>query len=117
MSDEFKDEQVKALGLASAAKETSVELLKRFPEASVYGLLLNSDPNHPLSKVLSKHWSELHYLTGSQVILLAFQPPTSWSENLKDYWKKQLGGKFETTWKEWQTPLDAGVAFDYLDLF
>jgi hypothetical protein len=110
-------EQVKALTLALHEKQATLELLKRFPDVAVYGLLLNSDLRHPLVQVVKEHWSEIHHLTGSNIFLVAFQPPAEWSGSLENFWKQKLGDSFKKMWKDWQTPLDPGVAFDYLDLF
>ena len=97
-------------------QEATVALLERLPGAKVYGLLLNANPKHPIADAISAHWSEFHHASGPDVLLVAFQPPATWSEALKEHWKKQLGKDFEKTWKQWQS-VDSGAAYDYVDLF
>jgi hypothetical protein len=84
---------------------------------NVYGMLLLSDPNHPLSKAVSDHWNQLHKLTGDKFLLVAFQPPPKLSDSYKDYWKAALGDSFEKVWAEWQKEYDQGMPYDYLGLF
>ena len=112
-----EDEEERVITISESNPQDTLELIKRFPDVAVYGLLLTQDPKHPISQMLRDRWSRLHHLTGSRFLLVVFQPPSDWSENIKDFWKEQLGEDFEKTWQYWQKGLDSGIAYDYLDLF
>jgi len=92
-------------------------LFKKVDGVSVYGLLLTTDTKHPLSKVVSERWYELHNLTGPKFLLVAFHPPLEWLETYRDYWKKELGDDFENIWDRWNCSYEPGVAYRYLDFF
>lgn len=115
--EDYLVENERNLMLAKPEKLATLDLIKRFPDVAVYGLLLTHDPKHPLSQLVRERWTELHHLTGQKFLLVAFQPPDEWSDHLKNFWKKQLGDSYEQTWQDWQKGLDFGVAYDYLDLF
>lgn len=98
-------------------ERTTIKLLENFKDVSVYGFLLNPDPNHPLEQVIRERWMEMHYLTGEKIMIVATGAPVEYSENLKNYWKEKLGADFEKTWQVWQRKPDAGVAYQYLERF
>ncbi len=122
MSDQGQDqptaEYERIVMLPGRTKEATEELLRKLPDIKVFGLLLVSDPSHPINNVIRNRWSELHHLTGNNIALVAFQPPAQWAPSLEDYWREQLGSSFQQTWADWQSGrgLEAGVALDYLDL-
>ena len=115
--DELKPQRERIMFPAFREKQASLELMNRFPDVAVYGLLLTDNPDHPLSKLVEKRWSQLHHMTGSRIMLAAFQPPASWSGGLKEFWREKLGKDFKSVWKEWEKGVDAGLSFDYLELF
>ena len=69
------DEEERCIMLANPEKLATMEMIKRCPDAAVYGLLLTHDPKHPLSQLVRERWTELHHLTGPKFLLVAFQPP------------------------------------------
>ncbi|AKB24775.1 hypothetical protein MSMTP_1306 [Methanosarcina sp. MTP4] len=87
------------------------------PNINVYGLLLTRDFKHPLSKMVSERWYDLHNLTGSNFLLIAFNPPTEWRDDFKKYWTEKLGEEFEIFWEEWKSGFMPGGAVQYGDLF
>lgn len=97
--------------------QATLEQIKKFKDVTVYGFLLNPDPKHPLEKVLKERWAEIHHLTGEKVMIVATGAPAAYSDDLKEYWKAKLGDDFEKVWAEWKKAPDAGVAYDYLDIF
>ncbi|MGA3402502.1 MAG: hypothetical protein ABSC95_25100 [Acetobacteraceae bacterium] len=118
--DEFvQPEPEKSLALALRVKKATEALLASVPNVAVYGFLLSADPKHPLSKVVSERWSQLHHLTGDKILLVAFDPPKEWAAGIEDYWKQQLGASFKSVWRDWQQGrgVEPGVAYQYLDLF
>jgi len=115
--DQLESEE-RALLPAARQRDATEEILRSLPEVTVFGLLLVSDPNHPLVRVIRNRWSELHHLTGRTIALVAFQPPATWAPSLEDYWRQQLGSSFDRVWADWHSGrgLEPGAAFDYLDL-
>jgi hypothetical protein len=81
--------------------------------ADVYGLLLNVDTNHPIAQVTAKRWDQLHHLTGDSIVVVAFQPPKTFSQDFRDYWREKLGAReYEKAMKAWKKPVE-GRAYDY----
>jgi hypothetical protein len=58
--------------------------------AKVDGLLLIDNKNHPLTKLVRQRWDVLHHLTGQDFLLVISQPPATWSDAFRDYWKAKL---------------------------
>lgn len=110
-------EEEKDLAVALPGARTTLAQLRRFTGVTIYGFLLNPDPKHPLAQVMRERWSELHYLSGGKVMLVATEVPAQWTKSLEEYWKEKLGEDFEPTWQEWRKSPDAGIAFQYMDLF
>jgi len=114
---EYDSENERAVFIAMMETKATEEILNKVQGVAVYGLLLVTDPKHPLAEIVRDHFDELHHLTGEKFLLGVFQPPAQWSEGFKDYWRNQLGKDFESTWQSWQRGLEPGVAYDYTDLF
>jgi hypothetical protein len=116
--DQLEPEDERIILPAPRTKEAAEELLRALPDIKVFGLLLVSNPGHPINNVIRNRWSELHHLTGNSIALVAFQPPVQWAPSLEDFWREQLGSSFQQTWADWQSGrgLEGGVALDYLDL-
>jgi len=118
LADDFEEQENERslMGIMPTAQAT-LEQLKRFRDVTVYGFLLNPDPTRPLAQVMRERWTEIHHLTGERVMIVATEVPDKWSDNLKEYWKNKLGTDYGKVWQEWQRRPDAGVAFQYMDLF
>jgi hypothetical protein len=99
--------------------EQAKKALALLANVKVYGLLLSADPKSKLAEVVSTRWSELHHLSGDSFAVLAFDAPREWTPALEDYWRKQLGERFDEVWGKWKAGagLDAGMAFEWRDLF
>lgn len=99
--------------------EKSKELLRQLPQAKVFGLLLSADMKSSLAEVVRTRWSELHHLSGDEFVVVAFDAPKQWTPLIEEYWKNQLGDRFDEVWGNWQKGrgLEAGAAFEWRDLF
>ena len=95
------------------------ELLGQLSDVKVYGLLLSADSKGALAEVVRTRWSELHHLSGDEFAVVAFDTPKEWNSSLEEYWKGQLGDRFNEVWGDWEKGrgLEAGAAFDWRDLF
>ena len=121
MSDQGQDqptaEYERIVMLPGRTKEATEELLRKLPDIKVFGLLLVSDPSHPINNVIRNRWSELHHLTGNNIALVAFSHRAVGTQP-----RGLLAGTARivvpATWADWQSGrgLEAGVALDYLDL-
>jgi hypothetical protein len=67
--------------------------------------------------MITKRWDELHNLTGDKILLLAFSPPKTFSEEFESFWKKQLGRSFSSVWSEWAHNKVAHSAYNFDDMF
>src|SRR5262249_5095341 len=108
-------------GSAGRAKpaRSKLQRLRAVPGVSVYGLLLTDSADHPICHLIRQRWNELHHLTGSKFLLIAFEAPKEFTAGFKADWKRLLGDKFDETWKYWDSrqPLEPGRAHSYLDEF
>jgi len=103
--------------IVEGEKNTTLELMKQFPNAAAYGMLLLDDPKHPMAELVRERWSEINNLTGTQFVVFAFERPAEWTQNYMRYWQNKLGNQFKPTWKKWQDAPDPGAAYGYLSLF
>jgi len=117
--DELAPEPERLITLPAREEAGTRALLAQLPDVAVFGLLLTHDPRHPLTQVVRERWSELHHLTGEQVLLVAFQPPDAWPVALVEDWRQHLGANFDKVWQDWQSGYgsEPGSAFEYLDFF
>ncbi len=106
-----------AVPLIEGEKNATLELLKQFPNVTVYGMLLLDDPQHPMAELVRERWSEISNMTGEHFLLFSFERPAEWTKNYVQYWRHKLADKFDATWKHWQDPPDPGAAYSYLSLF
>jgi hypothetical protein len=94
------------------------ELLDQLRKYPVYGLLLTPDANHAFTKMTTARWDELHHMTGNKFLLLAFQPPATFSREFKSSWQRELGKDFDAVWSKWQKQKTAAHgAYDFQDMF
>ena len=97
------------------------ELLRKIgrKRVRIYGLLITTDPKHPLSGVIKDRWSEYHHLTGDRFWLVAFDPPAKLSEDFKEYWRRKLGRNFDKVWRAWRKRrgMDPGAAYRHFRLY
>lgn len=98
-------------------KKATLKLIKQMEDVRVFGFLLSTAPDDSLAEMVTKRWSELHYLTGEKFLLGVFQPPAGWEASYRTYWRKHLGKDFSRIWLEWQKFAGRGIAYNYLDFF
>ncbi len=99
--------------------EKTKELLGRLSNVKVYGLLLSADPEGSLAEVVRTRWSELDHLSGDEFVVVAFDAPKEWTPGMREYWRRELGDRFDQVWGDWKKGrgLEAGAAFEWRDLF
>jgi hypothetical protein len=94
------------------------ELLDRLRQYPVYGLLLTPDADHAFTKMITARWDDLHHMTGNKFLLLAFQPPGTFSREFKSSWQRELGKGFDAVWGKWQKAKTAAHgAYEFQDMF
>lgn len=103
-------------GGGGRTSKSTLDLLKEVRGIAIYGLLL-SPPEHPISEVVRKKWHDFHYLTGTKFLLVTLEPPSEIDDNIKNYWKSELGDKFEKFWEGWESERKPGVATSFCDKF
>jgi len=108
---------VPTVAIVEGEKNATLELIKRFPTVTAYGMLLLDDPKHPMAELVRERWSEISNMTGDRFLLFSFERPAEWTQNYLHYWQHKLGDQFDSTWKKWQAPPDPGAAYGYLSLF
>ncbi len=108
---------VPAMPLVDGEADAVEELGRQFSSVAAYGMLLLDDAKHPMSELVRERWPAIHNLTGDSLLLFSFERPAEWTDTYVRYWRNKLGGKFDSTWKQWQSAVDPGSAYTYLGLF
>lgn len=115
--DALKSEQ-RFVGLPGKDPKETRDLLAGLNRFPVYGLLLAPDVNDPFSKMIAARWDDLHHMTGENFLLLAFQPPESFSHEFEAAWRRELGADFHKVWGKWQdAKTTARKSYDFESMF
>lgn len=117
LKKEDEKKLVPAMPIMDGEHNATLALMEKFPEATAYGMLLVSNPEHPMATLVRKRWAEINNLTGDRFLLFVFERPEEWTQGYLRYWQHKLGDDFERTWKQWQEKVEPGTAHQYLHLF
>jgi hypothetical protein len=60
-----------------------------------YVILLGLDSDTALKDYVVQNWTNLHYMSGNECLLLSAYKPQAGDEEVKRYWKDKLGNSFE----------------------
>jgi hypothetical protein len=73
-----------------------------------YAILLGRDSDKALKDYFEKNWTNLHYMSGDECLLLSVYTPQRVDETIKMYWENKLGDSFEKIFNK-----SAEVAWTY----